>query len=115
MLDKMVFPVRSELQQPRLFTTTLQNLGYTSCKTAISDLGREERVDTGTDRIDLTAVHHAGQSREMSTQDAESISFLYDRDLQGLRLLELPPELLDLLNTQDPPRCVRHDICAWLC
>jgi len=65
-------------------------------------------------RIISLTLPPAERTRKMSTQDAESISFLYDRDLQGLRLLELPPELLDLLSSQDPPRCVCRDIYARL-
>lgn len=39
----------------------------------------------------------------MATQDSESISLSFCHDQQNFRLLELPPELLDLLESEIPP------------
>ncbi|KKA25664.1 hypothetical protein T310_0304 [Rasamsonia emersonii CBS 393.64] len=39
----------------------------------------------------------------MSTQAARSIRFTHTFPQQGFRLLELPPELLELLSSDDPP------------
>lgn len=40
----------------------------------------------------------------MSAPSSDSIIFSHDGDQQGLRLLELPPELLELINGPDAPR-----------
>ncbi|KAL1969683.1 hypothetical protein VTN77DRAFT_8236 [Rasamsonia byssochlamydoides] len=39
----------------------------------------------------------------MSTQTAQSIRFTHTFPQQGFRLLELPPELVELLSSDDPP------------
>lgn len=38
------------------------------------------------------------------TQDHLSVALSFAREHQGLRLLELPPELLELLTAKDAPR-----------
>lgn len=40
----------------------------------------------------------------MSAPSSDSISFSYDQNQQGLRLLELPQELLELLSGAEPPK-----------
>lgn len=39
----------------------------------------------------------------MATQDGEGISLSFCHDQQSFRLLELPPELLDLLTSEIAP------------
>ena len=54
---------------------------------------------------------------EMSTQDDSGISFQISNEQQNLRLLELPPSLLALLVSKDPPKYVlplNHAICKML-
>ena len=42
----------------------------------------------------------------MSTQDDSGISFEISNEQQNFRLLELPPSLLALIVSQDPPKYV---------
>jgi hypothetical protein len=42
----------------------------------------------------------------MSTQTAQSIDFTHTYPQQGFRLLELSPELLELLSSDNPPTYV---------
>ncbi|KAL2167036.1 hypothetical protein VTG60DRAFT_1832 [Thermothelomyces hinnuleus] len=44
----------------------------------------------------------------MSTQDTGSIPLSHAPDGTGYKLMELPPELLDLLESQDPPTLTLH-------
>lgn len=48
----------------------------------------------------------------MSEQDEQRIPLVYNLAQQGLRLLELPPELLDALTSPDPPRYLILPLCA---
>lgn len=42
----------------------------------------------------------------MASQDAFAVPFSASREQQPVKLLELPPELLAVLEAADPPTCV---------
>ncbi|KAL2267283.1 hypothetical protein VTJ83DRAFT_4560 [Remersonia thermophila] len=44
----------------------------------------------------------------MSSQDNQGIPLVHAHDGRGYKLLELPPELLELLESQDPPTLTLH-------
>jgi hypothetical protein len=57
--------------------------------------------------IDRGALHYFFTTLSfdlvMSTQDAPGIAFSASHQKQAFRLLELPPELLQLLESDNPP------------
>ncbi|KAL2164946.1 hypothetical protein VTH06DRAFT_242 [Thermothelomyces fergusii] len=54
------------------------------------------------------STREGGGKKRMSTQDTGSIPLSHAPDGTGYKLVELPPELLELLESPDPPTLTLH-------